>query len=103
MRSRHRRDGILNRYGDTRRRARRTDRQWRSWLRRRPDGCDSDAEELEGRRSDLVTARRSTGLDAEEAFLVDVKRMGDFDHVSREFAREHSGFVLAFPLLFGFM
>lgn len=50
-----------------------------------------------------MTARRSTGLDAEEAFLVDVKRMGDFDHVSREFAREHSGFVLAFPLLFGFM
>jgi hypothetical protein len=30
------------------------------------------------------------GLDADEAFLVAVKRLGDLDSLSREFAREHS-------------
>ena len=63
---------------------------WRSWLRRRPAMRDSDVEELEGHLRDLVTALRATGLAADEAFLVAVKRMGKLDDVSREFAREHS-------------
>ena len=64
--------------------------QWRSWLGRRTDVRDSDVEELEGRLRDLVGALRAAGLDADEAFLVAVKRMGGSDPVSREFAREHS-------------
>ncbi len=64
--------------------------RWRSWLRRRPAIRDSDVEELEGHLRDLVAALRATGLAADEAFLVAVKRMGSLDAVSREFAREHS-------------
>ena len=64
--------------------------QWRSWLRRRPAIGASDVEELEGHLRDLVAALRATGLAADEAFLVAVKRMGNLDAVSREFAREHS-------------
>lgn len=64
--------------------------QWRSWLRRRPAIRDSDVEELEGHLRDLVADLRAAGLAADEAFLVAVKRLGDLDAVSREFAREHS-------------
>ncbi len=64
--------------------------QWRSWLRRRPAIGDSNVEELEGHLRDVVAALRANGLAADEAFLVAVKRMGNLDAVSREFAREHS-------------
>ena len=64
--------------------------RWRSWLRRRPAIGDSDIEELEGHLRDVVADLRATGLAADEAFLVAVKRMGNLDAVSREFAREHS-------------
>jgi hypothetical protein len=37
-----------------------------------------------------VSILTDAGLDADEAFLVAVKRMGDLDELSREFAREHS-------------
>ncbi len=65
-------------------------RHWRRWLQRRPAIRDSDVEELESHLRDLVAELRATGLDADEAFLVAVKRMGNLDAVSREFAREHS-------------
>ena len=64
--------------------------QWRSWLRRRPAIRPSDVEELEGHLRDQVAALVAAGLAADEAFLVAVKRMGNLDAVSREFAREHS-------------
>ena len=64
--------------------------QWRAYLRRRPAIRTSDVEELEGHLRDQVTALIESGLTAEEAFLVAVKRMGNLDAVSREFAREHS-------------
>ena len=64
--------------------------QWRTYLRRRPAIRTSDVEELEGHLRDQVTALIESGLAAEEAFLVAVKRMGNLDAVSREFAREHS-------------
>ena len=64
--------------------------QWRSWLRRRPAIRPSDVEELEGHLRDQVAALAAAGLAADEAFLVAVKRMGNLDAVSREFAREHS-------------
>ncbi|MCY3927239.1 MAG: permease prefix domain 1-containing protein [Acidobacteria bacterium] len=64
--------------------------QWRNWLRRRPAIDEADVEELEGHLRDVVAALRERGLAADEAFLVAVKRMGNLDAVSREFAREHS-------------
>ena len=64
--------------------------QWRSWLRRRPAIRPADVEELEGHLRDQVAALAAAGLAADEAFLVAVKRMGNLDAVSREFAREHS-------------
>ena len=64
--------------------------QWRGWLRRRPAIAETDVEELEGHLRDVVAALRQSGLAADEAFLVAVKRLGNLDAVSREFAREHS-------------
>ena len=64
--------------------------RWRNWLRRRPAIRAADVEELEGHLRDVIDALRTAGLDADEAFLVAVKRMGNLDAVSREFAREHS-------------
>src|SRR5215216_387570 len=57
--------------------------QWRSYLRRRQAIHSVDVAEQE---AVLVDA----GLATDEAFLVAVKRMGDLDALSREFAREHS-------------
>ena len=37
-----------------------------------------------------MTDLRATGLDDDEAFLVAIKRLGNLDAVSREYAREHS-------------
>ena len=64
--------------------------QWRTWLRRRPAIRTADVEELEGHLRDQVAALVDAGLAADEAFLVAVKRLGNLDAVSREFAREHS-------------
>ena len=64
--------------------------QWRAYLRRRPAIRTADVEELEGHLRDQVTELVEAGLAGDEAFLVAVKRMGNLDAVSREFAREHS-------------
>jgi hypothetical protein len=47
-------------------------------------------DELEDHLRGQIADRQATGLDDEEAFLVAIKRMGNLDAVSREFAREHS-------------
>ena len=64
--------------------------QWRTWLQRRPAIRTADVEELEGHLRDQVAALVDAGLAADEAFLVAVKRLGNLDALSREFAREHS-------------
>src|SRR6266542_1781191 len=64
--------------------------QWREYLRRRQVFHGSDVEELEGHLRDQLAALTKAGLAGEEAFLVAVKRMGNLDALSREFAREHS-------------
>ena len=46
--------------------------------------------ELEDHLREQVAALADAGLATDEAFLVAVKRMGDLDALSREFAREHS-------------
>ena len=64
--------------------------QWRAYLRRRQAVHSPDVEELEGHLRDQLTALTESGLAADEAFLVAVKRMGNLDALSREFARAHS-------------
>ena len=64
--------------------------QWRSYLRRRQAVHGPDVEELEGHLRDQLTALTEAGLTGDEAFLVAVKRMGNLDALSREFARAHS-------------
>jgi hypothetical protein len=64
--------------------------QWRSYLRRRRGINGPDVEELETHLRDQVGALTDAGLAEDEAFLVAVKRMGNLDALSREFAREHS-------------
>lgn len=64
--------------------------QWRNYLRRRQAIHSVDVAELEDHLRDQVEGLRESGLDGEEAFLVAVKRMGNLDALSREFAREHS-------------
>ena len=46
--------------------------------------------ELEDHLREQVAMLGDAGLAPDEAFLVAVKRMGDLDSISREFAREHS-------------
>jgi hypothetical protein len=64
--------------------------QWRSFLRRRQAIHSVDVAELEDHLREQVGVLAGAGLDTDEAFLVAVKRMGDLDSLSREFAREHS-------------
>lgn len=64
--------------------------QWRHYVLRRRELQQSDADELEDHLRGSVDELIATGLRADEAFLVAVKRMGRLDELSREFAREHS-------------
>jgi len=64
--------------------------QWRSYLRRRQAIHSVDVAELEDHLREQVGGLRNAGLATDEAFLVAVKRMGELDALSREFAREHS-------------
>ena len=64
--------------------------RWRSYLRRRQAIHSVDVAELEDHLREQVAGLIDSGLATDEAFLVAVKRMGDLDTLSREFAREHS-------------
>src|SRR5258706_16193410 len=64
--------------------------QWRSYLRRRQAIHSVDVAELEDHLREQVAGLVDAGLAIDEAFLVAVKRMGNLDALSREFAREHS-------------
>ena len=64
--------------------------EWRGYLRRRRAIHAADVDELEDHLRDQIGALREAELDDDEAFLVAVKRLGDLDSLSREFAREYS-------------
>jgi hypothetical protein len=64
--------------------------RWRSYLRRRQAIHSVDVAELEDHLREQVAVLVEAGLATDEAFLVAVKRMGNLDTLSREFAREHS-------------
>ncbi len=64
--------------------------RWRSYLRRRQAIHSVDVAELEDHLREQVAVLVDAGLATDEAFLVAIKRIGDLDALSREFAREHS-------------
>lgn len=64
--------------------------EWRSHVSRRHAVQAADVDELEDHLRAQVAALGEAGLDDDEAFLVAVKRMGDLDSISREFALEYS-------------
>ena len=64
--------------------------QWRRYLSRRQAIHSVDVTELEDHLREQVAVLVDAGLATDEAFLIAVKRMGDLDDLSREFAREHS-------------
>jgi hypothetical protein len=64
--------------------------RWRSYLHHRQAIHPVDVAELEDHLREQIAGLVDAGLAEDEAFLVAVKRMGDLDSLSREFAREHS-------------
>jgi hypothetical protein len=64
--------------------------EWRSYVRRRQAIHSVDADELEDHLRSQAGALVAAGLTEDEAFLIAVKRIGELDALSREFAREHS-------------
>jgi len=64
--------------------------EWRSYLRRRQAIHSVDADELEDHLRSQAGALVEAGLAEDDAFLIAVKRIGELDALSREFAREHS-------------
>src|SRR5215213_2035995 len=65
--------------------------EWRAYVAKAPAVNGRDVDELEAHLRDQIAELDAAGLTADEAFLVGVKRMGDIDTLSREFAREHRG------------
>ena len=64
--------------------------QWRGYVQRHRTISTADVEEMESHLRDRITDLAEAGLTEDEAFLVAVKRIGNVDEISREFAREHS-------------
>jgi hypothetical protein len=65
--------------------------EWRAYVAKAPAVSGRDVDELDAHLRDQMAELDAVGLAADEAFLIAVKRMGDLDALSREFAREHSG------------
>ena len=65
--------------------------EWRAYVAGAPGVNGRDVDELEDHLRGQIAELNEAGLADDEAFLVAVKRMGDVDSLSREFAREHSG------------
>jgi len=64
--------------------------EWRSYVRRRQAIGAMDVDELEDHLRNRIAELQAAGLDEEESFLIGVKRLGELDALSREYAREHS-------------
>ena len=65
--------------------------EWRAYVGSAPGVNGRDVDELEDHLRHQIAELNAAGLADDEAFLVAVKRMGDLDGLSREYAREHSG------------
>jgi hypothetical protein len=64
---------------------------WRAYVEGAPGVNGHDVDELEDHLRHQIAELSAAGLTADEGFLIAVKRLGDVDDLSREFAREHSG------------
>ncbi len=64
--------------------------QWRAAVLRGSAVEAADADELEAHLREQIADLEVAGLSDDEAFLIALRRMGDVDSVSAEFAREHS-------------
>jgi hypothetical protein len=64
--------------------------EWRAYIASAPGVNGRDVDELEDHLRHQIAELNAAGLTAEEGFLIAVKRLGDVDGLSREFAREHS-------------
>jgi hypothetical protein len=64
--------------------------EWRAFLLRRSAMGAAEVDELEDHLRTQVAELGEAGLSDDEAWLVAVKRMGNLDDLSREFAREYS-------------
>jgi hypothetical protein len=65
--------------------------EWRAYVANAPGVNGHDVDELEDHLRHQISELNAAGLTADEAFLIAVKRLGDLDGLSREYAREHSG------------
>lgn len=65
--------------------------RWREYVTRGDAITEIDAEELEGHLRDQIAELGSGGLTDDEAYLIAVKRLGNVDELTREYAREHVG------------
>jgi hypothetical protein len=65
--------------------------EWRAYVAEAPGVNGHDVDELEDHLRHEIAELNAAGLTADEGFLIAVKRLGDVDALSREFAREHSG------------
>ena len=65
--------------------------QWRAYLLRHEAVHTLDVEEVESRLRDEAVSLDDAGLADDEAFLIALRRVGETDAVSREFALEHFG------------
>ncbi|WP_241980723.1 permease prefix domain 1-containing protein [Cryobacterium sp. Hh11] len=64
--------------------------RWRGYALRRHAIASAEVEEPEDHLRKQIEDPLANGLDHDQAFLVAIKRLGNLDAVSREFAREHS-------------
>ena len=65
--------------------------EWRVYVANAAAVNGHDVDELEDHLRQQIADLNAAGLADDEAFLVAVKRMGELDALSREYAREHSG------------
>jgi hypothetical protein len=65
--------------------------EWRAYVANAPAVNGRDLDELEDHLRHQIAELKSAGLTDDEGFLIAVKRLGDVDALSREYAREHSG------------
>lgn len=64
--------------------------QWRAAILRGGSVDQADADELESHLREQIADLESIGLADDEAFLIAVRRLGQVDLITAEFAREHS-------------
>lgn len=63
--------------------------EWRSAVLKGRAVVDADADELEEHLREQIADLEAAGLSGDEAFLIAVKRLGEVDAITAEFAREH--------------